>query len=513
MKTPAVLVRYLPQFHQIPENDRWWGKGFTEWTAVKGGGKLFEGHNQPRIPLDENYYNLLDRETMDWQAKLAKKYHIGGFCFYHYWFKDGKKILEKPAENLLIWKDIDMPFCFTWANDTWARTWSKISQKNTWADTFEKNVDNKSNYSSGILLEQKYGDKKNWIDHFYYLLPFFKDKRYIKKDNKPILILYKPAFIYCLSDMMTCWNELIRKEGFDGIYLIGEIWEPYISADNLDAVLIRFPDAAFENISSSTKKNGLKVYQYNDCWKFILNKNHFLNNKKTYLCGMVDYDTTPRRGCKGIVLANSNVKDFGKFFDVFVKKNIDYGNDYVFLNAWNEWGEGMYLEPDTNNKYGYLEVIKKIIDKYNDMPDLKYMEKGANHCFSNEKEKIYRDLYISKKNSYILNQWLILKEEKKSIAKYLLQRKYYNIAIYGSGIMGNHLIQELSETPVNIKYIVDRSSEVLNVAYPIYSLQYELPRVDIIIVTINGQYDSIKREIEKYVSFPTISLEEIIFES
>ena len=123
---PLFIVRYLPQFHRVKENDEWWGDGYTEWTAVRNAESLFFKHEQPRIPLDERYYDLLDKEVMLWQANLAKKYGVGGFSFYHYWFENGRRILERPAENLLKWQDVDMPFCFTWANETWARTWSKM---------------------------------------------------------------------------------------------------------------------------------------------------------------------------------------------------------------------------------------------------------------------------------------------------------------------------------------------------------------------------------------------------
>ena len=134
MKTIAM---YLPQFHRVKENDAWWGEGYTEWTAVKNAKPLFEGHNQPRVPLHENYYNLLEKSTMEEQAELAQQYGVDGFCFYHYYFKDGRKILEKPAENLLNWTDIKLPFCFCWANETWARTWSNVGNKNSWNEQLE----------------------------------------------------------------------------------------------------------------------------------------------------------------------------------------------------------------------------------------------------------------------------------------------------------------------------------------------------------------------------------------
>lgn len=134
LKTLAI---YLPQFHRVPENDEWWGEGFTEWTAVKGAEKLFEGHYQPRIPLNGNYYNLLEYDTMAWQAGLMQKYCVDGMCIYHYWFEKGKRILEKPAENLLKWKEIQMPFCFYWANQTWAKTWKRLVDVCAWSGIYE----------------------------------------------------------------------------------------------------------------------------------------------------------------------------------------------------------------------------------------------------------------------------------------------------------------------------------------------------------------------------------------
>ena len=204
-----VLAMYLPQFHRVDENDEWWGEGYTEWTAVKKGEKLFPGHEQPRVPMKHNYYDLLKKETMQWQTELMKKYKVYGMCFYHYYFQKGRKILEKPAENLLKWKDIDMPFCFSWANETWARTWSKLTGTNTWNSREEKAHEIGDD---GILLKQEYGGEEDWENHFYYLQPFFEDIRYIRVENKPVFIIYKPDEISCLLQMMHKsmeWMEFI----------------------------------------------------------------------------------------------------------------------------------------------------------------------------------------------------------------------------------------------------------------------------------------------------------------
>ena len=207
MKKIKVLAMYLPQFHRVKENDEWWGEGFTDWTAVKSGVPLYEEHDQPKKPLNGNYYDLLEKSTMQQQSKWMQEYKVDGLCFYHYYFKDGRKILEKPAENLLKWKDINMPYCFCWANESWARTWSNIGNKNTWSAKLEKKEISDVN-GRGVLLEQKYGREDDWRKHFEYLLPFFRDERYIKIEGLPIFLIYKPSEIYCLNQMLDYWRKL-----------------------------------------------------------------------------------------------------------------------------------------------------------------------------------------------------------------------------------------------------------------------------------------------------------------
>ena len=170
-----IIAFYLPQFHSIPENDEWWGEGFTEWANMKAAKSLFEGHNQPRIPLNNNYYNLLDDSTMEWQVDLAKKYGVYGFCFYHYWF-DGRMLLQKPMENMLKNQNINFPYCISWANEAWTNAW-------------------KSDENARTLIAQRYGNTKEWKEHFDYLLQFFMDENYIKEDGKPLFIMYGQRFV------------------------------------------------------------------------------------------------------------------------------------------------------------------------------------------------------------------------------------------------------------------------------------------------------------------------------
>ena len=162
-----IIAFYLPQFHEIPENNEWWGKGFTEWVNVKKAQKLFDGHNQPREPLNDNYYDLKDNSVMDWQISIAKKYGVYGFCFYHYWF-NGHLLLQKPVEAFLSNKKQDMPFCICWANEHWTNAWVSKANK--------------------VLIEQEYGKEEDWKEHFDYLLPFFKDDRYIKNNGEKFRI-------------------------------------------------------------------------------------------------------------------------------------------------------------------------------------------------------------------------------------------------------------------------------------------------------------------------------------
>lgn len=365
MMKPKIITFYLPQFHTIPENDEWWGEGFTEWVSAKNTKPLFPGHYQPKLPAHDYYYNLLDKETMIWQAKLAKKAGIYGFCIYHYWFGEDKQLLEKPAENLLQWQDIDVNYCFSWANDSWVYSWSN-RLGNIWINT-ECNKENKNH--SGILVEQKYGDKEEWKKHFEYLVPFFKDKRYIKKDKKPVFIVYNLKGIKCLKQIVDYWNSLAVEHGFPGIYFIGTNhfgWKK----NKMDAGLQYEPAFTWDNEGDLYQKVKEKkdlwkkvnialpyIHSYDKVWSRILKRQ---SEEGMYLGGFVNYDTSPRRGIDGNVMQGMSPSKFGKYFGQLYEKAWKRGDDYLFLTAWNEWGEGAYLEPDS--KYGIrcLQEIRNI---------------------------------------------------------------------------------------------------------------------------------------------------------
>lgn len=496
---PKVIAMYLPQFHRVIENDKWWGEGYTEWTAVKQAVSLFEGHYQPRKPLNDNYYDLMDKNVMIEQSKLMKQYNVHGFCFYHYWFKDGRMILEKPAENLIKWTDIDIPFCFSWANESWVRTWSALNNENSWACKYEKSKQDDEN-ETGILLEQRYGGKEDWKKHFYYLLPFFKDARYIKIDEKPVFLFYKPDVISCLKDMIDYWKELARIEGLNGIYFIGT---NTLKKDNFAAILRQEPQRIMKFVKSEYN-NGVRCFQYDDLWEGIIN-DKIEDKSKIFLCGIVDYDDTPRRGNAGIAIKNVSPQQFKKNFSKLLKKSELYGNEYVFLNAWNEWGEGMYLEPDEKWGTRYLEAIKEATEKYY-LEVIEIDKKNDNY-----KEKVLIELNEKYKSYWqILNKWLTLKENDKCLSKSLLQRKIKKIAIYGIGMLGKHLIEELKNTEVEIVYGIDRRSDGINVDFPIVSPNDDLPQVDAIIVTATYDYENIKKKLKDKIECAIFSLTELI---
>lgn len=352
-----IIAYYLPQYHEIEENNKWWGKGFTEWTNLKKSKPLFKGHIQPISPLNDNYYNILDKEIVQWQSELAVKYNVYGFCYYHYWF-NGRKILEKPAENLLSWKDIDKKFCFCWANHSWLKTW---------------------NGSREILIKQDYGDEIEWESHFNYLIPFFKDKRYIKIDNKPLFMLYSPRNVENLDNRIQFYNEKCKEYGFDGIFILESINHKNFNSVSTysSGVVIREPSIGITSSSLSKRvihkiKSGLKrnylfkpmKYDYETICKESLNfAKSFKCTKRVFLGSFTGWDSTPRHGRRGYIVTGSSIENFRAYLNE-QKKIINENNieEFVFLNAWNEWAEGMYLEPDNVKGYGLLDAIKQTID-------------------------------------------------------------------------------------------------------------------------------------------------------
>lgn len=500
-----VLAMYLPQFYRTKENDEWWGEGFTDWTTVRGAKPLFDGHIQPEVPLNENYYDLLDKETMRSQINLMQKHGIDGICIYHYWFKEGRQILEKPAENLLGWKDLNTQYCFCWANETWARTWSNFGDSNVWAAKYEKN----RNYDDGgILLEQQYGNSKEWDKHFDYLLPFFKDERYIKYEDKPVFVIYRPKLIFCLEEMIELWNLLAKENGFSGVYFIFANCSQR-EEKLADLILIHEPQHSFHH-SNIKKIDSDKIYGIYDYAEVADESLKFVSKESNVTYGgFVGYDDTPRRGKNGVAIINRTSERLREYMKCLLAKNEAAGSPYVFINAWNEWGEGMHLEPDEFYKEDSLKAIQDAKENYyTEIENYKELLKTPTiegRDVQKNKYKIYTE---------ILHNWLIKKERGRNFSDYLKTFDIKSIAVYGLGILGKHFISELKDSDLLIKYAIDEAEDArANAKIPVYKKEQIMKLdVDVIVVTVIYDYEAIKKELKKYTGTKIMSLEQIVME-
>ncbi len=371
-----VIANYLPQFHRIPENDKWWGEGFTDWEAVKNATPLFKDHDQPRRPMNNYYYDLSDISTLKWQADLAKKYGIYGFGIYHYWFNSEQILLQKPAELIRDNKDIDIHYLFIWDNTSWTRTWKRMRFSNDYAPSFDNNVTDES--SDGVLARLDYGKEEDWKKHFDYILPFFKDDRYIKINNKPVFVVFVPHNdTKTLKKMFDYWNYLAQKDEFDGIFVISRtnierkilseysvVYEPAQSTLVQDSSIL-WKIILKINKSINRRLNKPEIYSYKHAWNRAINYAKHTKNEKIFYSGFVGFDDTARRGEKARIIKGGTPELFEKYFIKLLQLSQKYEKEYVFLTAWNEWGEGAYLEPDTRYGTAYLEAVKRAIDIVN----------------------------------------------------------------------------------------------------------------------------------------------------
>lgn len=357
-KHTKIMAMYLPQYHEIAENNEWWGQGFTEWTNVKKARPVYEGHQQPRIPLNGNFYDLSDPNVMQEQMEMAYKYGIDGFCIYHYWFK-GKKLLEKPVEQLLSQKEVQLSYCLCWANEPWTRTWDG------------------DNGSKQIIMKQDYGDETDWKEHFFYLNEFFKQEKYIKVDNKPVIVIYKENEIPNCKMMFKLWNEMALQQGFDGIYLINtkrqqtrkfypNFCDAYYDFEPFSTMNNMLSEELFSCCRMIKKEDGsgeeIRLIDYAMFSEYMIKR--YAHNKH-YLGSFLGFDNSPRRGNKtNFVFENNSPDVFEKFFREQYIRSIKLENEFMFINAWNEWGEGTFLEPDELYRYGYLEAIRRVIDEF-----------------------------------------------------------------------------------------------------------------------------------------------------
>lgn len=333
IKDDFVIALHLPQFHPDINNDRNWGKGFTEWTNVTKSLPLYEGHVQPKLPTDQGFYDLRLSESRMEQMKLAKFHGIDAFCYYHYWFS-GKTVLEAPVKLMLENKKENFPFMLCWANETWTGIWHGSPNH--------------------VLIKQDYPGECDYINYFNHLLPFFKDKRYLKIDNKPLFAVWQPTEMPDSELFIKIFNNLALDNGFDGVHMIGMAhWHK--DADPIDigydrSIPLYMPPRKSGNGAVPT------VYDFELIHDKFLPKKF---NEKYYPCITPNWDNTPRSGINGMVFENNHPGLFARQ----LKDAADWSKNkktekILFIKAWNEWAEGNYLEPDRKWGRSYLSVLK-----------------------------------------------------------------------------------------------------------------------------------------------------------
>jgi hypothetical protein len=362
-----VIAFYLPQFHPIDENSRWWGPGFTEWNSVNRAKPLFFNHRQPKEPADLGYYDLRVADTRKQQAGLAKSAGVEGFCYWHYWFGGDKRLLERPFNEVLDSGEPDFPFCLGWANHDW----------------HQKLWDPKG-FGDKLLIEQQYFGIDDYKRHFFeVLLPAFTDDRYIKVDNKPLFVIYSLANKMAIAEVINCWKSLAIQNGLEGIFFVAvrrneSIDE--IKSLGFDA-MYRLQDYLKSYVNQPLIKKlflyiRLKLFKiprlipYSSLLKDLYTSDDYREDSIPLI--IPNYDHTPRSGSRGFVLTGSTPKKFG----VQVKKALTFltsksdDKKIIFLVSWNEWGEGNYMEPDTIYGMEYIDTLGSIIyDKSRDNED------------------------------------------------------------------------------------------------------------------------------------------------
>ncbi len=344
------LAVYLPQFHPIPENDEWWGKGFTEWTNVARARPRFSGHYQPHLPADMGFYDLRVHRTQESQAELAKKHGIYGFCYYHYWF-NGKRLLERPLDQLLEKGTPDFPFCLCWANENWTKRWDGLDQE--------------------VLMKQEYSETDDKA-HIEFLSRVFRDPRYIRVDGKPVFIVYRPALFPDIARTTKAWREACRANGTGEIYLMymqsfSERRHP--EELGFDAAVEFQPD--FSSLPKTVKPGSMfgksslqagdNVYLYEEVVRNMLKKEDV--PFKRYPSVFPMWDNSARRKSGATIIHNSTPQKYGEWLSAVIEKFRPYSpeENFIFINAWNEWAEGNHLEPCRRWGSAYLEMTAHVL--------------------------------------------------------------------------------------------------------------------------------------------------------
>lgn len=359
-----ALALYLPQFHPIPENDEWWGKGFTEWTNVTKAKPLYKEHFQPRLPADLGFYDLRVPEAREAQSVLARQYGIYGFCYWHYWFGGGRRVIERPFNEVVKSAKPDFPFCIAWANQTWTGTWHGLSNKK-------------------VLIEQTYPGKQDYERHFYAMLEAFCDHRYIEVNGKKLVFVFRPMDIPDSIEFTSIWQELAVKEGLQGFHFVGmhmpPDWIPsehgYQASVELGPLIYKFRTPS---IWEKAAQKFLNTDLYNSKRK-KLNLPHIASyesyvkqypdhSTKQYEYPMVypGWDNTPRSGADGWLFEHSTPALFYELCLKSFQETLNKPEDekIVILKSWNEWAEGNYLEPDRKFGHQYLKAFQQAYKEF-----------------------------------------------------------------------------------------------------------------------------------------------------
>lgn len=358
MSKPKVIAFYLPQYHPTPENDKWWGKGFTEWNVVVKAKPLFRGHYQPHIPADLGFYDLRLSEIREQQANLAKEAGIFAFCYYHYWFGNGKRLLERPFEEVLKSGKPDFPFCLCWANHSW--------NKKLW--------DPKAPFKDILLQEQLYPGLEDFTNHFYKLLPAFKDPRYVKINNKILFFIYDTQNFNNIKEFVDLWRKLAKENNLNDFYFVGTDYDGRYYND----IMSKGIDGVYEN-------DGLNIHHHLPKWKKMLHYglreylkyptvfpyekaiNYMIPEicKKNNVFPTIypNWDHSPRSGKRAMILKNSTPELFKKLVlrAIHFIRNKPEQLQIILLKSWNEWGEGNYMEPDEKFGKGYINSLKEAL--------------------------------------------------------------------------------------------------------------------------------------------------------
>ena len=349
-----IIAFYLPQFYPTPENDEWWEPGFTEWTNVTRAKPLYFGHYQPRLPRDLSFYDLRVSETRERQAALARYAGITGFCYWHYWFA-GRRMLDIPFREVVESGKPDFPFCLCWANHSWyAKTWD--------ANTPDK-----------LLIEQTYPGEQDHIDHFYAMLPAFQDKRYMKVDGKLLFGIFSPLEFQDFNHFSAIWNQLAKKHGLDGFFFFGYTPSSVVAKKtesmNFDTIVMSTVREGYLYEGSAIRRmyrmflEKMKRPFAAEYAKYVKESIRLFRENSNYTpCIAPDFDHSPRSGRRAIMFKGSSPEKWGELCKetLEIVNERKEGEQLIFIKAWNEWGEGNYMEPDQKFGTGYIEASRNV---------------------------------------------------------------------------------------------------------------------------------------------------------